>query len=177
MPLDAPLVHLGGITTGKWARRLEPEGPTIMSWAINNHWLVNFKASQGGRIPLRYRLTTHAGPADPAAAARFAAEASRAADRAPRHRADRRAGATASSAVDPGSPVLVTAKPGEDEGWIALRLQNLSRQKARPTLTFTRAPKRGAAERSDRARRARRSASTAASSASTWSRSRSRPCS
>ena len=29
----------------------------------------------GGRIPLRYRLTTHAGPCDDAAAARFAAEA------------------------------------------------------------------------------------------------------
>ena len=49
VPLDAPLVHLGGITTGKWARTLEPEGPTIMSWALNNHWLVNFKASQAGR--------------------------------------------------------------------------------------------------------------------------------
>ena len=51
VPLDAPLVHLGGITTGKWSRTLEPEGPTIMSWALNNHWLVNFKASQGGQDP------------------------------------------------------------------------------------------------------------------------------
>ena len=51
-PLDAPLVHLGGITTGAWSRTLHPEGPTIMSWAINNHWLVNFKASQGGEIPV-----------------------------------------------------------------------------------------------------------------------------
>ena len=49
VPLDAPLVHLGGITTGKWARTLQPEGPTIMSWALNNHWLVNFKSSQGGQ--------------------------------------------------------------------------------------------------------------------------------
>ena len=74
VPLDAPLVHLGGITTGKWSRMLEPEGPTIMSWALNNHWMVNFKASQDGKIPLRYRLTTHDGAVDPAAAARFAAE-------------------------------------------------------------------------------------------------------
>ena len=56
-------------------RRSQPEGPTIMTWALNNHWLVNFKASQGGHIPLRYRLTTHDGPVEPAAAARFAAEA------------------------------------------------------------------------------------------------------
>ena len=68
VPLDAPLVHLGGITTGKWTRTLEPEGPTIMSWALNNHWLVNFKSSQSGEIPFRYRLTTHAGAVDPALA-------------------------------------------------------------------------------------------------------------
>jgi hypothetical protein len=146
VPLDAPLVHLGGITTGKWSRRLDPEGPTIMSWALNNHWMVNFKASQDGRIPLRYRLTTHAGVVDPAVAARFAAEASVPPivlrDIAP-------TGARSDSffAVDPQSPVLVTAKPGEADGWIALRLQNLSRSKARPTLTFSRAP--NAARRSD----------------------------
>ncbi len=73
-PLDAPLVHMGGITTGKWARTLEPEGPTLMSWALQNHWMVNFKASQGGEIPQRYRLTTHAGACDDVAAARFGAE-------------------------------------------------------------------------------------------------------
>ncbi len=69
-PIDAPLVHLGGITTGAWSRTLHPEGPTIMSWAINNHWLVNFKASQGGEIPFRYRLTTHAGAVDATSACR-----------------------------------------------------------------------------------------------------------
>ena len=51
VPLDAPLVHLGGITTGKWSRTLEPEGPTIMSWALNNHWMVNFKAEPGRQDP------------------------------------------------------------------------------------------------------------------------------
>ena len=51
VPLDAPLVHLGGITTGKWDRTLHPEGPTIMSWALNNHWLVNFKAEPERRHP------------------------------------------------------------------------------------------------------------------------------
>ncbi|MEJ7840025.1 MAG: glycoside hydrolase family 38 C-terminal domain-containing protein, partial [Thermomicrobiales bacterium] len=60
-PLDAPLLHLGGITTGRWARTLEPDGPNIMSWALNNHWMVNFQSHQQGEIPLRYRLTTHKG--------------------------------------------------------------------------------------------------------------------
>ena len=139
VPLDAPLVHLGGITTGKWSRRLEPEGPTIMSWALNNHWMVNFKASQGGRIPLRYRLTTHAGAVDPAVAARYAAEVSVPPivlrDIAP-------SGARSASffSLDPRVPVLVTAKPGEEAGWIALRLQNLAREKVHALLTFAKPP-------------------------------------
>ena len=73
-PIDAPLVQLGGITTAKAAQQLQPEGPVIMSWALNNHWMVNFKASQGGLIPLRYRLTTHEGAVDDATAGRFAEE-------------------------------------------------------------------------------------------------------
>jgi len=73
-PIDAPLCQLGGITTAKAAATLEPEGPVIMSWALNNHWMVNFKASQGGVIALRYQLTTHKGPVDDATASKFATE-------------------------------------------------------------------------------------------------------
>lgn len=127
VPIDAPLVHLGGITTGRWARTLEPEGPTIMSWALNNHWLVNFRASQSGVMPLRYRLTTHEGPADATASARFAAEA---ATPPVVLRDIRPTGTTSDSffSIDPSQPLSVTTKPGEDDGWIAVRLQNLSRQ-------------------------------------------------
>ena len=39
--------------------------------------------------------------------------------------------------TDEKSPVLVTVKPGEDGGWVALRLQNLSAKPARQTVTFT----------------------------------------
>lgn len=74
VPLDAPLTQLGGVTTGKAAYELEPEGPAVYSWALNNHWVVNFRAFQEGEIPLRYRLTTHAGGCDDAAATRFAAD-------------------------------------------------------------------------------------------------------
>jgi hypothetical protein len=139
VPLDAPLVHLGGITTGKWNRTLHPEGPTVMSWALNNHWLVNFRSSQSGRIPLRYRLTTHAGAVDATSAARFAAEAAvppiPLRDIAP-------TGPKSDSffSIDKTSPVLVTTKPGEDDGWIALRLQNLSGDKARSSVTFAQQP-------------------------------------
>ena len=138
VPLDSPLVHLGGITTGKWNRTLEPEGPTIMSWALNNHWLVNFKSAQSGRIPLRYRLTTGTGPTDAAAAARFAAEVAvppvAMRDIAP-------TGKRSDSYFSAGSaPVLVTTKPGEDKGWVALRLQNLTHEAQTQTVTFTGQP-------------------------------------
>ncbi len=139
VPLDAPLAHLGGITTGKWDRTLHPEGPTIMSWALNNHWLVNFAASQSGRIPLRYRLVTHDGPVDPAAATRFAAEVA-IPPVAMRDIAPTGKRSDSFFAADPNSPVLVTTKPGEDEGWVALRLQNLSSQPATQTVTFTGSP-------------------------------------
>ena len=36
--------------------------------------MVNFKASQGGIIPLRYQITTHAGDVDDAAASKYASE-------------------------------------------------------------------------------------------------------
>jgi hypothetical protein len=138
VPLDAPLAHLGGITTGKWNRTLQPEGPTIMSWALNNHWLVNFKSAQSGRIPLRYRLTTGTGPTDAAASARFAAEVAvppvAMRDISP-------TGKRSDSYFSTGSaPVLVTTKPGEDKGWVALRLQNLTHQKQTQTVSFTGSP-------------------------------------
>jgi len=74
VPIDAPLIQLGGITTAKAAAKLKPEGPVIMSWALNNHWMVNFKASQGGIIPLRYQITTHSGDVDDVVAAKYASE-------------------------------------------------------------------------------------------------------
>jgi hypothetical protein len=124
-PLDAPLVHLGGITTGKWARELEPEGPTLMSWALHNHWMVNFKASQGGLIPLRYRLTSQSGPVDDVAAWKFGAEA---ATPPITLRDYLRTGPETGRFIDvPASlPVTAWAKPAENGDGIIVRVQNLS---------------------------------------------------
>ena len=61
VPLDAPLVHLGGVNTGRVVEHLDQGTPVIMSWALNNHWFVNFKAQQDGRLRLRYSLTSMPG--------------------------------------------------------------------------------------------------------------------
>jgi alpha-mannosidase len=137
VPLDAPLVHLGGITTGKWADTLEPEGPTIMSWALNNHWMVNFKASQGGNIPLRYRLTTHDGAANDADCSRFGVETCI----PPIVLRDfvRFAGAPKEGKlmeVIGADQTLVTLKPAEDGNGIIVRLQNITEQACSCTVRF-----------------------------------------
>ncbi len=123
-PLDSPLVQLGGITTGRWASTLHPESTTLMSWALHNHWMVNFKASQGGQIPLRYRLTTHGGPCDAAAAARFGAEQSTPPIVLRDYRRET-AAPSGSFAEVAGDGILMTAKPAENGDGVVLRLRNV----------------------------------------------------
>ena len=63
-PVEAPLVQFGDINTGKWLTRLDLANAWVFSYAMNNYWMTNFKASQEGRIEFRYSLTS-APPADP----------------------------------------------------------------------------------------------------------------
>jgi hypothetical protein len=142
-PIDAPLVHMGGITTGKFAQTLEPEGPTVMSWALQNHWMVNFKASQGGEIPLRYRLTTHAGTVNDVDASRFALEST---TQPLAMRDYLRTGPESGQFVDvpADAPVLVTAKPADDGDGVIVRIQNLTERAQSVPLRFTAAKPSGA---------------------------------
>lgn len=124
-PIDAPLVQLGGPTAGLWSGEdFEPQSPTILSWPMNNHWEVNFKSSQEGKASLRYRLTTHAGPTDDAAAMRYATE-----ETVPviveRDRLPTGPDTGRFLEVDEAARVLVTMKPGEEEGLI-LRMRSMS---------------------------------------------------
>lgn len=135
-PLDAPLVHLGGITTGRWAEQLELEGPYIMSWALNNHWPVNFKASQGGEIPLRYRLTTHDRDCSDLVASKFGAEAMT----SPIVLRDYRRTDTSSDClfkIPKDASIFLTAKPAEDGDGVIVRLQNLDKEPQTIPLNFT----------------------------------------
>jgi hypothetical protein len=72
-PLDAPLMQVGGIQTGRWAERLDASEATLASWPVQNHWSTNFQAGQNGELLFRYRLTSMQ-TYDPARASRFAAE-------------------------------------------------------------------------------------------------------
>lgn len=71
VPIDSPLMQVGGITTARWAHHLNTDQATLISWALHNHWDTNFKASQGEDTLLRYRLTSTSGY-DSAASSKFA---------------------------------------------------------------------------------------------------------
>ena len=57
-PIEAPLVQFGDINTGKWLKKLDLANAWVFSYAMNNYWMTNFKASQEGRMEFRYSLTS-----------------------------------------------------------------------------------------------------------------------
>ncbi len=123
VPLDAPLVHLGGVQTGKVVEHLEMSSPVIMSWAMNNHWFVNFKVAQDGRARFRYCLTTTPGHLNPEWATRFAAEAT-AVPVVLRDRTGPLGQGESILKVLEGAEVVVGAKPSEDCAGVVVRMVN-----------------------------------------------------
>lgn len=78
-PVDAPLIEIGALTndprvTG-WREEIEPAS-LLYSYAMNNYWETNYKASQEGVTTLRYAILPHEGPYQEDAAMRFGMEAS-----------------------------------------------------------------------------------------------------
>jgi alpha-mannosidase len=142
VPLDAPLVHLGGVNTGRVVEHLDRGSPVIMSWALNNHWFVNFAAQQDGRIRLRYSMTSMPGHLDAAHATRFSAEVRT----PPVVLRDRRSFSPPHGAVCrviEGSDLIVGSKVSEDGSGVVLRLLNGKSGEERLTIDLGR-PLRGA---------------------------------
>lgn len=142
VPLDAPLVHLGGVNTGRVVEHLDRGSPVVMSWALNNHWFVNFKAAQDGRIRLRYSLTTMPGHLDAAEATRFSAEVTT----PPVALRDRRPFSPPEGAVCrvlEGADLVVGSKLSEDGSGVVVRLLNRGSDEERVTIDVGR-PLRGA---------------------------------
>ena len=55
---EAPLVQLGDINLGKFARTWKPASHSIFSWVLNNYWTTNFRAYQEGEFKWTYRIGT-----------------------------------------------------------------------------------------------------------------------
>jgi hypothetical protein len=60
--MDAPLVQVGDLHTGKWARTLAARGGHVNSWLMNNLHFTNFQARQEVTRRFRYRFRPVASP-------------------------------------------------------------------------------------------------------------------
>ncbi len=138
VPIDAPLVQVGGITTSRWAYKLDTSRATLVSWALQNHWDTNFKASQGEALLFRYKLTSQP-RYDSAAASRFATETT-----VP-PLIVRVAGAATGAkgqflAIAPEGVAEVHIKRAIDGRGLILHLSNLTAEPQTLSLTFPAAP-------------------------------------
>lgn len=70
-PVEAPLVQLGQINTGRWLDHLSVERACIYSWLMNNFWYTNFPGYQQGVLRFRFALTTGRGALSLGDAERF----------------------------------------------------------------------------------------------------------
>jgi hypothetical protein len=129
---DAPMVTLTDINRGRWLKHLDLRNGHVFSYAMNNYWFTNYKASQGGEFTFRYFITSGA-TLDNAQLARFDAET-----RSPLivyghfdklhvrlDPMDRRMPAPAGRffGIDSPNAQLVTLKQAEDENGYILRLK------------------------------------------------------
>lgn len=55
---DVPLFTVGDVVRGRWPKTLELRGGRIFSYVLGNYWHTNYRASQGGKLGFRYRLTS-----------------------------------------------------------------------------------------------------------------------
>jgi len=58
MPLDVPLITFGDINRDAWPTQFGDRTGTIFSYAMNNLWEDNYRASQGGSFRFRYVITS-----------------------------------------------------------------------------------------------------------------------
>ncbi len=70
-PLEAPLVQLGGINTGKYLDKIKIDNGTVASFAMNNHWWTNSPASQCGRFEFNYFVSSSPSGFNPVLSNRF----------------------------------------------------------------------------------------------------------
>jgi hypothetical protein len=70
---DAPLFTMSDVVRGTWARRFVDRDTTILSWVMNNYWMTNTPAEQGGNVRLRYAFRSAEGFA-PTSAGRLGRE-------------------------------------------------------------------------------------------------------
>lgn len=138
---DAPLIQVGGITADKlggqtdpsvWRKTIEPT-QALYSWALNNHWETNYRATQEGVITWRFALQPH-GSFDPVKATQFARSLS---EPLIVTMDDGRKNNRSLVQVSSSAIVVNMLKPSDDgKGWI-IALYNPSKTAASTTLKWS----------------------------------------
>ena len=128
-PVEAPLVEFGGINTGKWLTKLPLNNTSLYSYAMNNYWTTNFKASQGGPFVFRYSITTRHGGADLVASTRFGWEVHTpllASWLPAKNAGPLPAGGASFFSLDKPNVIIQAVKAAEDGNGIAVRLREIA---------------------------------------------------
>ena len=136
--VEAPLVQFGDINTGKWLEKMDLSRTAVYSYAMNNYWMTNFKAAQGGLVTFRYSLASRLGGPDRIASSRFGWET-----HAPLAAAWVPAGSqgglehSAGSffSVDKANVIIQAVKRAEDGNGIVLRLREIAGRAADVRVT------------------------------------------
>lgn len=68
---EAPLVQLGRLRTGEWARTLDAADGHVYAWLMNNLYFTNFKAAQNGKLTFHFRFSPQSGPISSADVLRY----------------------------------------------------------------------------------------------------------
>jgi hypothetical protein len=127
VPLDAPLVQVGGLTAtllnsqydpNVWRPHVEPT-QKLYSWAMNNHWGTNYRAYQEGPTVFRFVLRPH-GRRDVAEASRFATGFSQPLVAVPAR--NEKAFGTPLLQVEPDDVLVTALKPSDDGKALIVRL-------------------------------------------------------
>jgi hypothetical protein len=121
---DAPLVQLGGIHTGQWARTLRAEAGHINSWLMNNLHFTNFQARQEGTGTYRYRFTPVEGRVTREAVRRYGRDL-REPLLARQYDGPVRVAGSAGLRIEPADAVIAELRP-QDDGAVRVRLRNIT---------------------------------------------------
>ncbi|HKB15648.1 MAG TPA: hypothetical protein VKF62_06270, partial [Planctomycetota bacterium] len=134
--LDAPLLFLDGMHVGEWRSvgKFAPRPDGLVSWALNNYWATNYRASQGGEFVFRYSISADGGGGggwEEDAAALRSGRAALTPLEAVVRTGPPTPGAARSPvgcflAVEPAAVFLNALKFAEDGGGLVARLRNLS---------------------------------------------------
>jgi hypothetical protein len=159
MPLDASLVTLGEIYRGAWPDHFGTRPGSIFSFAMNNYWSTNYDAQQGGRVQLRY-VVTSAPSTDQVALSRMGWEEATSLetdvvtsqDKAVAPKPDRASQQASYLDVSDAAALVEDWKPAEDGNGVILRLLDLGGMERQvtvqtPLVAITRAVQTDAVER------------------------------